>query len=641
MNSQNIEFEIDFSPVFRKAAKKRGGKRSADLNDSVRENLKINLGMTEESDSDDDTATNNSDNSDFSNDNNPVLSARKDYTESYSSDPKLLRTITRSKSICYLECENLEDNGEETYENQKKTAREGVDSFRNRSKVIQVIVGRTQSGKTGCMLEFIKLYINENLIPIQNIYLITGLSSKDWETQCRGRFPECINKNIYHNGQMARFKQHVEGKKNVLILIDEAHMACLKKQTMNSMFKELNWKLDFMMENDIKLVQFSATPDGILFALNQPKWPKQYFAVHTMESGVGYYGPSEMMDKGNLRQFKNILGRSRTGDWIANKMDILTNIEEILRAQLTFNSPKYILFRVLGGCDRFYEENIIDALNTRFSLEEQSLFDTRLKTFCMDGNVENINTLLFNVPNKHTIVFIKEKMKCAQTLEHKVHDKNNIITTHKVKHNIGVMVERWSKSVEANRPNDSFIIQGFLGRLCGYEDHNIICFTNLDSVEKYEALFQTNFDEDLLNSIGWNSNSTRGGMSGTKTKPTFNSAEERIEIETDDDTPSIETPEPTIARFTTQMEANQYCKTVIGSKSGPRKLKMNQDGFYESNIRKVSKVWCEAELYNERKWGLKLNPLDFEGDETVRYRYRACYTDVTDINAVQFWIIHY
>jgi hypothetical protein len=639
MNTEEEIFEIVLPS--RTAAKKRGGKRSSDPSDV--KNIKLNVGAGEEPDSDDDTETNTSDTSEISIDNAPVLNARHDFKEIYEANPKQLKGIKRSKKILLLQSEELEDNGEETYENQRETAQKAVETFKDRNKVIQVIVGRTQSGKTGCMLEFIKIYIDENLIPVENIYLITGLSSKDWEIQCKGRFPECICRNIYHNGQMARFKQDVEGKQDLLILIDEAHMACLKKQTMNSMFKELNWKLDFMMENDIKLVQFSATPDGILFALNQPKWPRQYFEVHTMNSGVGYYGPEQMKEKGNLLQFKNILGRSRNGEWIADQGEILSNIEEILRAQLTFTSPKYIIFRILGGCDRLYEENVFDAISTRLSPEEQALFNReKIMSFYMDGNVENINALLFKAPRKHTIIFIKEKMKCAQTLEYKVKDKHNITTTHKVKPNIGVMVERWSKSVEANRPNDSFIIQGFLGRLCGYENHDIICFTNLASVDKYETLFETGFDEDLLNTIGWNSNSTRGSANaGTRTKPTFNSAEERMELEEEDDILLTESPEPTIASFSTQLEAKEYCKSVLGSKTGPRKLKVNLDGFYTSTIRSLTKVWYEAELHNERKWGLKYNPEDFEGDETVRYRYRACYTDVNDNTTVQFWIIHY
>ena len=583
----------------------------------------------DEPDSDDETCS-NSDHSVISEDGAPTLLARADFTQTYMSDKKLLKHIQLSKGECLIQCMKLENYGQETFENQQATALAAVEIFKIRSKVIQVVVGRTQSGKTGCMLEFIKLFITENMIPIENIYLITGLSSKDWEIQCKGRFPDCLNKNIYHNGQMTRFYNDVQGKKNVLVLVDEAHLACLKKQTMNTIFKELNWKLDFMMENDIKFIQFSATPDGILFALNQPKWPKDHYHVHTMESGNGYYGAPQMLQNDQLRLFKNIIGRNKKGEWLSDPNVIYDNIQEILDAQLSFPQPRYMVFRILGGYDQFYQDNIITTINTRLSLQQQMLFDTNIRTFCMEGNVENINALLYTTPSKHTIIFIKEKMKCAQTLEHKITDKTHIVTTHNVKHNIGVMIERWSKSVDANRGNDSFIIQGLLGRLCGYNQHDVICFTNLSSVEKYEELFITNFDEELVNSIGWNSNSTRGNTSGlTKTKITFNAPEERIDPELEEHV-IIQLPEPNIVRFITEEEAINYCREVLKVKA--RRLKKNEYGFYLSTIRSHTKVWNEVESYEERRWGLNAK---------TRIRLRACYSDINDINTVQFWVIHH
>jgi len=48
-----------------------------------------------------------------------------------------------------------------------------------------MIVALTQSGKTGTMSGLIKIYLNDttNLIPIKNIYIITGLSSREWVEQ--------------------------------------------------------------------------------------------------------------------------------------------------------------------------------------------------------------------------------------------------------------------------------------------------------------------------------------------------------------------------------------------------------------------------------------------------------------------------
>ena len=65
------------------------------------------------------------------------------------------------------------------YENQEIIAYKVVTEFKN-SKIINImVVSKTQSGKTGSICTTIKQYLEDksNLIPIENIYIITGLSS--------------------------------------------------------------------------------------------------------------------------------------------------------------------------------------------------------------------------------------------------------------------------------------------------------------------------------------------------------------------------------------------------------------------------------------------------------------------------------
>ena len=364
-----------------------------------------------------------------------------------------------------------------SYENQISVAVNINTLFNNLSIVIQMVIGYTQSGKTGCMVELIdQITKNEsNPISTQNIFIITGLSSRDWMKQTKGRIPECMRDRVYHNGQLEKFKAAVAGKQNVLIIVDEAHMASKKKQTMSRIFKELNWKLDYMMENDIKLVQFSATPDGLIFALNGPKWPEEHYKITTMKPGCSYFGAKQMNERKQLKQIKNIYGRNKDGSWISDEFreECLENISEILRDQLSFQEPRYLLVRIRGGIpEQAYHENFFEAIES-LTADEQEMFEERHRhrRYDMRGNVDDISELLYTSPRKHTIVFIKEKMKCAQTLEYVVLDeKTGKTETHKVKHNIGVVVERLTL-------NDSFTIQGLLGRLCGYEEHDCICYT--------------------------------------------------------------------------------------------------------------------------------------------------------------------
>jgi hypothetical protein len=430
----------------------------------------------------------------------------------YSEKEKKIRKLEIIEFVAALErIELLKDT--ETYIEQQMVSLQLVKTYKNRGKIIQLVIGKTQAGKTGCMTEFIKAYINDEPIPIGNIYIITGLSSKDWIAQMKDRCPEIMHSRIFHNSDInTKFKKAIEGKQNILVLIDEVHMAAQKKQTISKMMKDLNWTLDKMMENDIKIVQFSATPDGLIFALK--KWPKcfsKYFEVHTMQTGDKYYGAKEMLAAGKIKQYLDICGKDRNGNvLVENMVEIYQNIHTILKDILSFTDPRYHIFRVGGGTSGYVEENIKHTIKHLLSLEEQQQINKKFNKYMIDGDIININDHLSEIPSKHTIILIKEKLKCANTLQNK--------------QNIGVMIERWKEMA-----NDSLVIQGLLGRCCGYLNHDIICYTNIDTIKKYEDLFDSRFAEEELDKICWNSNTTIGSETkGTRSKPNINDAEERI-----------------------------------------------------------------------------------------------------------------
>jgi hypothetical protein len=408
------------------------------------------------------------------------------------------------------------------YPNQTSDATIINNNFNESCVVIQMAIGYTQSGKTGCMAELIYKIISNQEVPIslELIFVITGLSSTEWEKQTKGRFPPCMESRVFHNGKLDDFKKKVKGKKNVLVIIDEAHMASKKKQTMSKIFKTLSWNLDYMMENDIKLVQFSATPDGLIFALTNKKWPEKYYKIITMKPGEGYFGAKQMDSRDQLKQNKDIYGRDKQGAWINDevKKECLKHIKDILNDQLSFKNMRYLLCRVRGGLEDNYHKNFIDALAT-LSKEDRALFapDHMYKKYYMNGNVDDIMSELSNPPQFHTMVYLKEKMKCAQTLEFvRVDDVTGETITQSVKDNIGVVVERRRRG-DNNKQNDSFIIQGLLGRLCGYEAHACICYTNLTSYEKYEKLMNREFNIETLSTVFWNSNTTSGKSRGGTT----------------------------------------------------------------------------------------------------------------------------
>ena len=108
------------------------------------------------------------------------------------------------------------------FENQEKIASDVVKLFKNKKIINIMVVSKTQSGKTGSMCATIKNYLEDtsNLIPIEHIYIITGLSSCEWKEQTKERMPDCMQKRVFHRSELPKtFVNEIEHKKNILIII--------------------------------------------------------------------------------------------------------------------------------------------------------------------------------------------------------------------------------------------------------------------------------------------------------------------------------------------------------------------------------------------------------------------------------------
>jgi hypothetical protein len=197
-------------------------------------------------------------------------------------------------------------------------------------------------------------------------------------------------------------------------------------------------------------------------------------------------------------------------------------------------------------------------------------------------------------------------LRCAKTLKKKY---------------IGILYDRYSKN-----PDDTTIIQGLVGRDTGYDNNKLsICYTNINSIERYEDLWKSNFEDKT---IKWNSKTTKytnGILSG---KNTFNDPKNYngFSVESDE---NDEINEPVITIFKTQEEAKELIKKMKGR--GPNKIKPNENGYYETTIRSETKIYKCDEIRCERRHGLNKN----------NYRFYPCYEDINDKSTLQWWFIHY
>ena len=515
---------------------------------------------------------------------------RSDIRYNIIYDKKQLKKISLYKQKFNIELKLLEIEDEKNiiHENQITIGKDITAKFFNKRIIIQMVIGKTQSGKTGAMLSTIKAYLNDpdNNIPIENIFIITGLSNVDWKVQTINRLPESFDENIFHRDNLNKFIKKIEGKSNILILMDEIQIAAKENQSVFRTFKSLGfYNIEYLSKNDIKIVEFTATPDGLVYDLEE--WAKHSYR-HQIEPGIGYQSLTDYFLDGRVKQFKKIYGNEKDND----KDEVIENMKELQDdIDKYFEKPMYHIIRTNKGDNQslticWFKEVFGERYN--YTTYDQS-------------NDSDINTILNKEPIRHTFIFVKELLRCAITLE---------------KTYLGVLYERWVKNM-----NDSVIIQGLGGRMTGYDDNGqTICYTNIDTIKRYEQLWGCGFEKkDII----WKS-ATTGRKNGKLIgKNTFNSTKhiKGLKHESYDKEPHIEI-------FKSFDEASNYIRNTLHAKRGPIKPSYDINGFIHNNLRGKSFIMSTTYIENNKSWGLN----DY-------YRLHYCYRNTSDKDTLEYWVI--
>lgn len=490
------------------------------------------------------------------------------------------------------------------YESQDTCSLQIVANLNSRKILNVIILALTQSGKTGTMCALIKNYLKNKNIPIENIYIITGLSSVEWTEQTKKRTPKTIQDRVYHRGQFKKFIKDIKGKKNVLVIIDEIQIAARENQSLFKAFQESGFNdKQTLFKNDVKIVEFSATPNGTIY--DRMKWGENSAKI-MMPPGYGYKSCFDLLGEDRIKQFRDLTCWDKDKNVDKKKFNI--TFTEIQKTIDTFPEPKYNIIRTPTG----QKGNIvIDNFKEKFPDE------FKFVKYDQDSDLQNINEVLKIKPEVTHFIFIKEKLRCAKTL---------------FKSHLGFIYERYTVT-----PDDSVIIQGGLGRLTGYDDPGeTICFTNIPSIKKYKKLWESDFEpEDPIN---WKSNSTIFKEKKLESKGTYAKSQDNV----DDDESKNTEDSIYIKLCKTQGEArnyyNQDLHPQIGggknvSRCGPKKKKANQDGFFETTVARKRRVYSYDEIYNIRKWALNKT--------SHKYTFHPCYLDVNDKDTLRFCFCHY
>ncbi len=301
-----------------------------------------------------------------------------------------------------------------------------ADKFKKRDVHTILAVAPTQSGKTGSMLATIKFFLESPSLslPFHHIFVITGHSSTEWTTQTKKRFPPQFRDNIFHRNQLPSFIQKVKGLANVLIFVDESHIASRKHQSVQAALSEAGL-FDSVYELDIKIVLVTATPSLCI---------KNY----SFQDTVVMQPPDTYRSSDSLFQDGLVLP--------AKDLSLPSSIPHIIElAQFVSGSPKYHIIRTPRG-DGF--QSTIDNFISVFGVLSFDFIDDATDF-----------DFLSSPPSKHTFVFIIDRLRCATTIH---------------KDFLGVLYERSPKSI-----NSDTVIQGLLGRATGFHSFNPVVFTHI------------------------------------------------------------------------------------------------------------------------------------------------------------------
>lgn len=307
-----------------------------------------------------------------------------------------------------------------------------------------MLIARCQAGKTGAYQELIRIMLAQGMI--QRAYILCGSNDTDLRDQAHKDTKEA-NPEAYANGSVTvLFRQDFKARMDVtncLVVVDESHMDQTQKQELDTFLAEHGLTMDgnprTLVEKNAFLVSVDATPYSELAALlHKESYPKH---VEQLAPGKGYFGLADYFYGGLVRPTFSICDSHAFSDLVRSC------------------GNKYALMRLTSGKEAERQE--AGAIATYRSLGGKVLYHTAER--------EEIRVAdLATAPNCPTLVIVRGRLRAGKVVEKK---------------HIGFVWEG------AKVSNTDALVQGLLGRMCGYElpDVKPILFVPQSSLKRNET----------------------------------------------------------------------------------------------------------------------------------------------------------
>jgi hypothetical protein len=355
-----------------------------------------------------------------------------------------------------LKFEEKYPNKEYIYPNQKEAAEQiAQDFFENNKKAISLIA-LPQIGKTGTFLYVAYLmatYKSEKVLKSENIFIITGMSDKDWEIQTKNDMLPQFKNNVFHHGKLNNSFKNIfmskKGKK--LLIIDESHHGNRKTQKMDKVICEIFGikSVKEIIDLDNLILSVSATPGVTLMDLRRCG---DFHSEIYIKPPTTYVGFEKFIEQ----------NRMETSETLTE--ELLKNIKKKIKERYKTNY-KYHIFRLTEKYNKILK---------KFCEDNGYIF----KLHNASDKINSFDSLIEKIPSDHYFIVIKGFYRAGKRLNDK---------------NIGIVYEHNSNINMESTP------QGLIGRFCGNDkintkDNSPYFYCNMKAIEQYIKQFQNKFD---------------------------------------------------------------------------------------------------------------------------------------------------
>jgi len=343
---------------------------------------------------------------------------------------------------------------EMVYTNQMEAATEIVHELFGNKKVVVTLIALPQVGKTGTFLEVAYRACTHPddvcIIDPRNVFIITGMSDRDWQKQTEADMLEPFKRRVYHRGKLNTkdredgFYTNLANARDALIILDECHIAVEKTHLISNNLKALGLlNIEVLRQRNIKILEVSATPGATL--RDTQSWGADNHSIVLLKESPSYIG------------FKNFIEDDRLHDSydFTRESDIDAFATFVKK---TFPDPCWHILRLSAKSK---------ALAT---------FEARFKIICSTEGwnmqhhsaMERVGDIDYHMgfrPRQHTFLIIKEFWRAGKRL-------NDTF--------VGAVHEPTAIVKDTN-----VTAQGLAGRLCGNDKRkgaaapHIFCNTQL------------------------------------------------------------------------------------------------------------------------------------------------------------------